>query len=222
MSDTKYKIKSTSNVSATVADILIRETKTTRLIMRPELIDNHKDKEASVRATFLFQKKGKNSEWEDFESIPLSKVKADEGVKLELRSGEALTLFKELQNLYSIHKEHGIEWGNNEYVVAKANEIIKDEPARIEVIKQLATKGFSKEVWEQLIKIDPDEVEHLGYLSQLKKRRKAVEDFENTIQDTSLDESHWQTFFETNEWIFGFNLNYIYTHRTSNQPNYGG
>ncbi len=116
-------VKSTSKRSATTDDVILRETKTTRLIFRPILVDNIKEVEASVKGTFIFQKKGISEEWEDSESISLSSLKKGEGVKLELKSSELLNLFTEVQNLYEMYREGGIPRGEAQFV--KANEAVE-------------------------------------------------------------------------------------------------
>lgn len=39
-------------------------------------------------------------------------------------------------------------------------------------------------------------------------RRKQLERFEAMLADATLNESHWQRFFEANQWIFGYGLSY--------------
>ena len=116
-------VKSTSKRSATTDDVVLRETDITRLIFRPILVDNPKQNEASVKGTFIFQRKGQSDKWEDSESIPLSKLKKGEGVKLELKSAELLTLFTEIQNLYEMYREGGIPRGQAQFV--KANKAVE-------------------------------------------------------------------------------------------------
>jgi len=116
-------VKSTSKRSATTDDLVLRETDITRLIFRPILVDNPKQNEASVKGTFIFQRKGQSDKWEDSESIPLSKLKKGEGVKLELKSAEILTLFTEIQNLYEMYREGGIPRGQAQFV--KANKAVE-------------------------------------------------------------------------------------------------
>ena len=111
-------VKSTSKRSATTDDIVLRETNTTRLIFRPILVDNVKEKEASVKGTFVFQRKGSSDVWEDSESTSLSSLKKGEGVKLELKSAELLNLFTEIQNLYGMFLESGIPRGEAQFVKA--------------------------------------------------------------------------------------------------------
>ena len=51
-----YDIKSTSLNSALVIDILLRETKTTRLIFRPQIIENPDNPEAAIKGDFIYQR----------------------------------------------------------------------------------------------------------------------------------------------------------------------
>ncbi len=120
-------LTSTSKRTATTDDVVLRETKTTRLIFRPILVDNIKEKEASVKGTFVFQKKGLSDTWEDSESTSLSSLKKGESVKLELKSAELLKLYTEVQNLYEMYRESGIPRGEAQFVKAnKAVEAVAD------------------------------------------------------------------------------------------------
>lgn len=108
--------RSTSNVTAQVDDIVLRESITSRLIFRPIILDNINNKEAAVKGIFLYQKKLKNSQWADFETIPLTSVKSGEGYKLEIKSAELLQLLNELTPLYELHKNGGVPRGKKKYV----------------------------------------------------------------------------------------------------------
>ena len=59
-----------------------------------------------------------NSQWEDFETIPLSKLKSGEGFKLELKSIELLKLVDEIKPLYDLHKNEGVPRGERKFVRA--------------------------------------------------------------------------------------------------------
>jgi hypothetical protein len=80
------------------------------------LVENPNDSAASVRGTFIYQRKGSNDLWEDSDNIPLSRLKKGEEFKLELHAGEMLTLFHEVETLYQIHEKEGIRLGMTEYV----------------------------------------------------------------------------------------------------------
>lgn len=127
--------KSTSRVTAQASDIVLRETQSTRLIFRPTILDNQSNKKASVKGSFLFQRKSKNSSWEDFDTIPLSKVKSGEGFKLELKSAELLELLLQLRSLYQLYKDGGVPKGENKYVPATP---------QLEQLASLSTKDISQ------------------------------------------------------------------------------
>jgi len=109
-------IRSTSRSSADCTDILLRDSKTTRLVFRPTLVDNPGDPAAAVHGTFLYQHKGAGGVWSDVQTIPLSGFKSGEGYKLELHASEILTLFRELAQLYKLHSKSGIPIGVTELV----------------------------------------------------------------------------------------------------------
>ncbi len=114
----KRTIKSTSLTSAKCSDLELRRTEKTRLIFRPELVENPNDPAAAVRGTLMFQAKGRNEEWVDSSAIKLNSLKSGEGVRLELHSGEVLQLFQNLRELYELHRAEGIPLGETQLVRA--------------------------------------------------------------------------------------------------------
>jgi hypothetical protein len=114
----KITTKSTSLHTATVDDVVLRETKTTRMVFRPLLVDNEKNKAAAVKGQLLFQKKSVKDAWEDTEAINLAKLKVGEGVRLDVKSGELLTFFNELTDLYALYAQHGTQLGKSTFTKA--------------------------------------------------------------------------------------------------------
>ena len=112
------KIKSTSKCSAVADDIVIRTTKTTRLLFRPVLVENKSDPECSVKGSFIFQRKGAKDLWGNIQAPPLSAIKKDDIVKLDLHSAEIRILYRELASLYEIYCEAGIPKGKAHFVKA--------------------------------------------------------------------------------------------------------
>jgi len=110
------RIRSTSSASAITDDIVLRETTTTRLIFRPLIIDNLKKQEASVKGTFIFQRKSGKGNWEDYSDLPLSKLRASEWTKLDLKGVEILELYKRLGDLYQVYHQEGIPFGEAKYI----------------------------------------------------------------------------------------------------------
>ncbi len=114
----KIHLESTSSTSAKTEDIVLRKTKTTRLLFRPLVVNNVHDQEASVNGDFIFQRKSPTHGWEDYKELNLSNLKADEWVSLHLKSAEVLKLYRFLSNLYSIYKQEGIPSGESQFIRA--------------------------------------------------------------------------------------------------------
>ncbi len=87
------------------------------------LVDNKKDPGASVKGTFVFQKKGFNHDWGDIPVPSLSTLKKGDEVKLPLSSEELRTLFTEVAALYELFDAEGIPLGQTQFV--KANETVQ-------------------------------------------------------------------------------------------------
>lgn len=113
-------VTSTSRTSATTEDITIRETTTSRLVFRPMLVVNDRQPDAAVKGTFVYQRKGATQSWEDVPLPPLSSLKKDEAVKLELKSEELLRLFNNLSTLYELFRTQGISRGESKFIKANA------------------------------------------------------------------------------------------------------
>jgi hypothetical protein len=110
------KIRSTSKSSAVTDDIILRETKTTRLIFRPLIINNLKAQEASVKGRFISQRKGPKENWEDYYELSFSKLRSSEWYMLDLSGIEVLNLYKRLSDLYQVYHKEGIPFGEAEYI----------------------------------------------------------------------------------------------------------
>jgi hypothetical protein len=112
----KIEIHSTSRHHAVSSDIIVREGDRTRLVFRPEIVDNPSSPAACVRGTFLYMRKGEAQRWEDFETKPLSSLKKGDQYQLEIKSGELLPLLHSLGALYRLHRAEGVPQGRLELV----------------------------------------------------------------------------------------------------------
>lgn len=217
----EYITKSTSRNTAKVSDIVIHETGNTRKILRPELIEiNPKNPAAGVSASIIHQKKSKDG-WVDITDTPLSKLKAGEMKTIHLDSQTTLNLFQELLKLYQLHSEAGVELGETKFVVGHANEMIRVDSQRAELVRKLVEQDHSEEVWTQLVETNPDLATRLSVVQLHQSRSKILEQFHQMLTQENK-ESTWQDFFEDNKWIFGYGLNYQILRQTINQPVYGG
>jgi len=216
-----YKTFSTSSVTATVADRILSEGKTTRRIFQPEIIDNPNNAEACVKGTIIHQRKGPKDEWESVEAASLNSLKAGEMSKLALSTSETLALFTELKNLFAIYEAKGIPRGERDVIVGYDHEVIFADPGRAKFIRELIQRGHSKEVWELLVNHDEDLATTFCFAQLQRGRVKALREFETALK-IGNDERYWQQFFERNTWIFGYGLNYKFLNTVQAQPHYGG
>ena len=216
----QYKAQSTSLSSATVEDRILSKGSVTRKVMRPTIVDNPNNNDASIKITILHQKAAQG-EFEDIPQESLTKLKAGDLVKLALSSAETRTLFDELSNLYAIHQKLGVPHGKSSLVVVPEEEIIRIDSRRADIIKELVDKKYSTEVWEQLIESDPDLATKLSRARLQKSRLETLEMFKQNLEK-DLSEDKWQDFFEQNTWIFGYGLRYQILRTVATKPNYGG
>ena len=112
----RIETQSTSRKTATTTDIVLREGPQTKLLFRPEIVDNTGKPEAAVRGRFIYQKKKRNDEWVDFDRLPLTSVKVDEGYQLEINSSELYTLLTNLRTLYKLANAYGVPQGKRSFL----------------------------------------------------------------------------------------------------------
>jgi hypothetical protein len=112
----RIETQSTSRKTATTSDIVLREGPQARLLFRPEIVDNTGRPEAAVRGRFLYQKKKRSDQWIEFDRLPLTSVKVDEGYQLEINSSELYTLLINLRKLYQLANAYGVPQGKKSFL----------------------------------------------------------------------------------------------------------
>ncbi len=190
--------KSTSSSSAEADEVVLRTTETTRLIFKPMIIENPHDPEASVKGWFIFQKKKKSGNWEDYNHFPLNKLKDGEWVKLELKSAEIKKLLDHLPKLRVIFKNYGIRWGESHFHIT--DEHIPDV---ILQLSKLENKDFNIEALKNLSDEDiKNFYRNFLFHLEMDKKRRAIDQFEQQLEQ-NLNEFEWQRWFKENSWILG-------------------
>ncbi|HBZ25502.1 MAG TPA: hypothetical protein DEO54_04580 [Rikenellaceae bacterium] len=218
-----YKTVSTSLYSARLAEpVVIEENTTTRKVLIVDLNDKKKDIGETVGITLVHQRKKRNDEWEDVESINLNSLKGGEGVKLNLDSKNTKKIYDELTKLYAYVNKEGVKYGTQEFSVVKADEIINIPQDRKTFIERLLAENYGEEVWNELISSNPDLATRLSLARIQTNRSIALDIFKENLESNNADESFWQEFFTNNDWIFGYGLNYQFLHLLEDQPDYGG
>jgi len=111
----RIETQSTSKMAATTSDIVLRVGPQARLLFRPEIVDNTGRPEAAVRGRFLYQKKKRSDQWIEFDRLPLTSIKVDEGYQLEIHSSELHTLLINLRQIYQLANAYGVPQGKKRF-----------------------------------------------------------------------------------------------------------
>lgn len=207
----KVKIQSTSRHSANCSDILVREGGDhVRLLFRPELVDNPTNSRASVRGRFLYQRKGKNDQWVDFEKLPLSSLKKGEGYQLSLAAGELYKLLQEVVPLYRFHRREGIPTGKVELlkIDSSLSELLPLAEADLltflsvhngDAAQTLRTvlHWLSSQSGAQELLSDGGELPELNSLVGLANLRSVLKDW----NANNKDEEFWQNLFARHSYV---------------------
>lgn len=211
------KTKSTSRKSAVGTDIVLRKTKITRLIFRPEIVENPHNPEASVRGTFIFQKKGISGDWSDYRKLTLSKLKDAEWFKLELHSGELFTLITQLNHYYEIFKRYGIVVGEKEFLITPRNissiiqQLLDDKDNLNSLIKQggldllpelinwLSQTDDMQLIFDKLKILKIDNLRTLNSILGISNLKNILNIWRTNKYDDS--EEFWQKTLKENSWV---------------------
>lgn len=106
----KAKIITTSSDSAIVEPFELRSGTTTRLVFKPQVVNNKVDDSKPVKGELVWQRRGgsqSQKEWEDESAFKLTSMTAGSGVKLELRTGELYLLTQIVRGLYGVFWKNG-------------------------------------------------------------------------------------------------------------------
>lgn len=218
----ELEVTSTSERSATGQDIvldeiLVREGEKIRLAFRPEIVDNIHDPTASVRGTFLYQKKGKNESWEDYKTLDLNRLKKGEYIKLHLRAGELKKLIDALDKHYKIFEKYGIRPGTVQYIFGKQEiiqlvEYLESNSDTLndffisgglnilpKFIEWLSQSNDATTVIKRLQEIAVTDLEKVSNLIGIANIKKVLEIWEKNKKNS--DEEFWQKTFLENSWL---------------------
>lgn len=94
---------------ALIEPVVLRESKTTRMVFRATIVNNKQDKWHPVRGHLVWQRRGtKEDSWQDEATLSLAKMKAGSGVSLDLSTSELHTLTIAVRGLYGYFWEQGL------------------------------------------------------------------------------------------------------------------
>lgn len=213
----KINVWTTSRNSAVCDDIELKKTTTTRLIFRPEIVNNSNNPEASVRGCFIFQKKGKNSSWEDHKELDLNKLRAEEWIKLELNSDAMLTLTREIQKHYTVHEKYGVMYGGFHFFKSNLDieklvemfenntnlftQLLEDDKsdALEKTLEWIVSNDNPEKIIDKLKQLREKDLDQLNTLVGIANLKKVLAIWEDNKNNAS--EKFWQKILKENSWI---------------------
>jgi len=185
------KTLSTSNRTALVNSLVLRSTRTTRLIFSPLVVVNTSNEEACIKGWFVFQRKGPKDKWSDLKSLDLNKLKKGEWVKLELKAEEVLKLLQNCNYYKEIYKKYGITYGLAEFHVTDKN--------IGEVIEKISRFSNRNLLIESLQGLEEKDLQNLYTLVSTSQVNKVISIWsDNQNRD---DEEFWRRVFKEYAWI---------------------
>ena len=174
-----------------VTDIVLRETGITRLIFRPEIVENPNNKAACVKGTFIFQKKNLKDAWESCKDFPLSKLKSSEWIKLELKSAEVLLLLNKLKEMQGVFQKYGIVLGETEFRITRGN--------AENILSQLSKLDNKELIWQALQDFKFEDLQNLNYIVGIGRFKAAIKFWD--ANKSNDKEELWQKFLKNNSWV---------------------
>ncbi|HUV70623.1 MAG TPA: Shedu immune nuclease family protein [Terracidiphilus sp.] len=208
----KMKIESTSRHSANCSDIAVREGEQVRLLFRPEIVDNPTNPSASVRGRFVYQRKGKNDRWGDFDKLLLSSLKKGEGYQLSLGASELYKLLREVVALYRFHRREGVPVGKIELLkidptlseslpVAETDllEFLSAHSGDAAQALRTVLQWFARQPSAQKLISEGAELPELNSLIGLANLRSALKSWRDNAGNR--DEGFWQTLLARHSYV---------------------
>lgn len=217
---TKAKITQTGPDSAIVEPIVLRPGELTRMVFKPQIVNNKQDESKPVKGHVLWQKRKKSDtgeEWTDESHLKLSQLTANSGIKLELNTDELYLLTQAVRGLYGVYWKHGKrlprtgeEFDLAEYAqVARTLDTLDTAAQLIEaagqdgfvsLMKLIANKQNARLVIENLAKLDLTDLAAINSLAGIGLLKQALLTW--TANKTNADESFWQETLAKYSFVF--------------------
>lgn len=180
---------------ATTDEVVLGETPTTRLVFAPAIHPG------GVRGRLCRQKRSTDGSWKTLNEVNFQSVAADCGIAVELDTAATKVLFEKLAALYRVQAQ-GVEQGENDYIVARAAEVLlPDDPAKKRAIQELLNGEYSEQFWRELADQNPGLANRLAAGQIQLARQDAIKKFEESLVQHADDEDYWQRFFEQHPWM---------------------
>ena len=208
----KIETRSTSRDTERAKEIVLRQGPHSRLVFSPTIVENLRNPSACIKGEFFYEKKALKDAWIPDRRMSLASLKTGEGYTLALRSEEVLTLLEGLRPLYTLYEQHGIQPGQNTWLLvpevpeedllsllnSQSEEALKS--MRI-LLRWVAESPHRHEVLEKLAFLDPTQLPVLNALLGFA----ALKDAQNYWREhqSNEDEGFWRKSLKERAYILG-------------------
>ena len=173
-----------------------------------------------VKMCIIYEKKSKSWKREKCPDFSVAKVKINEIAKQDLSRDATKKIFEHLYQLYEVRKSWVPQWDKKVITIDSVKELLVVDTQRKQIIKQLIDKEYSEEVWSEIVDANPDLATKLSYSRIIEYRKKWLEEFESNLW-VGKKEKYRQSFFEKNDWIFWYGLDYRFVSILDRETNTG-
>ncbi len=214
----KIRIKSVGkDIAEATAKILKQNTKFRQLFV-PQLIDNPNDKNKSIRARIITQRKKPSEDWEDFNEIKQTDLKSGEWLSLDIDSDSLDIILAYCNELNRIYEEEGkgkvfntkrtiiLGKSNDKEDVDKLLELLKENPNASMILEKLSSKNIETSDLIKFLDQDKEKIKDviMGVTEESKNElynNLSVNFIKTDYLKSQLnnnDEEFWQNLFEKN------------------------
>ena len=206
----RAKITTTSADSAIVEPFEIRPGHTTRLVFKPQLVNNKADETKPVKGELVWQRRGASrgaESWEDEPPFKLSSMTAGTGIKLELKTDELYLLTQIVRGLYGVFWKNGNRLPRDgeqfelaDYAkVAKSLDTVSNAAELIEIVgndgfaslvRLLADHENASQALAALASLDLSDLTDLNALAGIGLLKRALAAWHS--HSSNADEEFWQ------------------------------
>jgi len=216
----KAKITQTGPDSATVEPMVLRPGDLSRMVFKPQLVNNKQDENKPVKGRLLWQRRSpseQGQEWADESSIKLSEMTAGSGVKLDLSTEELYLLTQIVRGLYVVYWKHGNslpktgeEFDLADYAQAAKTLDTLDSVAQViqamgqegfvSLLKWLAGNRNSVNVIDALPKLELADLAEITSMAGIGMLKKVLAIWQTN--KTNADEGFWQATLQEYSFVF--------------------
>lgn len=201
-------IDPTSKDSAVCDPVVLRQTDGVRLVFKPALVNSVHDERHAVRGTFVYQKKKRADEWEDLSEVNLSRLRAGEGVQLEIKSEEVFRLVTAITALYEVHRAGGVPKAKAVALFSGDGDALQKVGVEVlgKVLEWAVESGDTTLVLEQLGRLGVNSLQKLNTLVGISSLKNALSLWEANRHNSK--EEFWQKRLEENAFV----LSQVFSH----------